>query len=124
MVPALYMALNQQFRPVPVGTDGSVKGFPILKQWESRPCGDGWFYLENRANQRILVPSLRGRMVPIAVSKDCWQESPVHTWTDGSSPESFKKQWGMSRPYGTDGSLPNLFRSLPTQSRPYGDGWF
>ena len=49
--------------PVPVGTDGSSQQLSLYKLHLSRPCGDGWFFLNSGWRSIYEVPSLWGRMV-------------------------------------------------------------
>ena len=64
MVPRTGYPGDDDFSPVPVGTDGSSHRPPHGEQTPSRPCGDGWFYIDDAPR----------------IVNDC----PVHTWTDGS----------------------------------------
>ena len=125
MVPRTGYPGDDDFSPVPVGTDGSSHRPPHGEQTPSRPCGDGWFYIDDAPR----------------IVNDC----PVHTWTDGSEDLSnivdvgtVPSLWGrmvlqnvltLTRlhgpvPVGTDGSLVTATAWAQKSSRPCGDGWF
>ena len=63
-----------------MGTDGSHTVICLLHKLLSRPCGDGWSYIDDAPR----------------IVNDC----PVHTWTDGSSLHPTSSPTNGSRPYG------------------------
>ena len=104
IVPRTGQAPRQTECPVLTGTDCSFLLDAGTNENSSRPYGDGLFSWRDWCQNRRKVPSLRGRIVLVAVFVDVCDIRPV--------------------PTGTDCSCNNLFYVPLLLSRPYGDGLF
>lgn len=110
----IFSRMSRRWCSVPTWTDCSQEGNQESNQAMSCPYGDGLFFRRPFCLLRVLVPSLRGRIVPNPPLLEIFILHPVPTGADCSNFIILDFGMGVSRPYWDGLFLMASFKYLST----------